>query len=164
MMAIQSLRTDDCVDEVIEKYSKMVYRLALAQMRNKQDAEDVFQDVFLRYISKLRTFENEEHRKAWLIRVTINRSRSLWAAWFRKTEPLDDSLVAETTIENDISEYLALLPQKYRPLIHLFYYEELSIKQISDILDAKESTIRTWLTRARSLLREELRGGYLDGK
>lgn len=163
-MAIQSLRTDDCVDEVIEKYSKMVYRLALAQMRNKQDAEDVFQDVFLRYISKLRTFENEEHRKAWLIRVTINRSRSLWAAWFRKTEPLDDSLVAETTIENDISEYLALLPQKYRPLIHLFYYEELSIKQISDILDAKESTIRTWLTRARSLLREELRGGYLDGK
>jgi len=162
-MAIQSLRTDDCVDEVIGKYSNIVYRLALAQMKNKQDAEDVFQDVFLRYISKPRSFESEEHRKAWLIRVTINRSRSLWAAWFRKTQPLDDSLVADTNEDNDISEYLAILPQKYRPVIHLFYYEELSIKQISGILDAKESTVRTWLTRARSILGEKLIGGALNG-
>ena len=163
MMAIQSLRTDDCVDEVIDKYSNMVYRLALAQMKNKQDAEDVFQEVFIRYISKLRTFESEEHRKAWLIRVTINRSRSLWAAWFRKTEPLDDSLVAETSVEDDLSEYLELLPQKYRPVIHLFYYEDLSIKQISEILDAKESTVRTWLTRARSILGDKLKGGATNG-
>ena len=114
MKAIQSLRTDDCVNEVIDKYSNMVYRLALAQMRNKQDAEDVFQDVFLRYISQLRIFKSEEHRKAWLIRVTINRSRSIWAGWFRKSEPLSDSLVTETKAESDLSEYLSLLPQKYR--------------------------------------------------
>ena len=162
-MTIRSLRTNDCVDEVIEKNSNMVYRLALSQMKNKQDAEDVFQDVFLRYIAKPRTFESEEHRKAWLIRVTINRSRSVWAAWFRKTEPLDNSLVAETTAENEISEYLAMLPQKYRSVIHLFYYEELSTKQISEILDAKESTVRTWLTRARSILREKLNGGLPNG-
>jgi RNA polymerase sigma-70 factor (ECF subfamily) len=142
----------------------MVYRLALANMKNKQDAEDVFQDVFFRYISKIRTFESEEHRKAWLIRVTINRCRSIWAAWFRKAEPLDDSLVAETKEENDLTEYLALLPQKYRSVIHLFYYEELSIKQISEILDAKEPTVRTWLTRARSILGEKLRGGPLNGQ
>ena len=162
-MEIQSLHTDDCVDEVIVKYSNMVYRLALAQMKNKQDAEDVFQEVFIRYISKSRTFENEEHRKAWLIRVTINRSRSLWAAWFRKTEPLDDSFVAKASVEDDLSEYLAILPQKYRPVIHLFYYEELSIKQISEILDAKESTVRTWLTRARSILGDKLQGGFSNG-
>ena len=165
MMEIQSLRTDDCIDEVIDKYSNMVYRLALAQMKNKQDAEDVFQEVFLRYISKPRTFESEEHRKAWLIRVTVSRSRSMWTAWFRKTEPLDDSIAAETSeinVENDLSEYLALLPQKYRSVIHLFYYEELSIQEISEILDAKESTIRTWLTRARSILGEKLRGGSLN--
>ena len=162
MMEIQSLRTDDCVDEVIDKYSNMVYRLALAQMKNKQDADDVFQEVFLRYISKPRRFESEEHRKAWLIKVTINRSRSFWTAWFRKTEPLDDSLAAEANDENDLSEYLAILPQKYRSVIHLFYYEELSIKEISEILDAKESTIRTWLTRARSILGEKLRGGFLN--
>jgi len=162
MMEIQSLRTDDCIDEVIDKYSNMVYRLALAQMKNKQDAEDVFQEVFLRYISKSRTFESEEHRKAWLIRVTINRSRSILSAWVRKTESLDDSLAAETNAENDLSEYLAMLPQKYRSVIHLFYYEELSIKEISEILDAKESTVRTWLTRARSILGEKLRGGFLN--
>ena len=167
MMEIQSLRTDDCIDEVIDRYSNMVYRLALAQMKNKQDAEDIFQEVFLRYISKPRTFESEEHRKAWLIRVTISRSRSLQTAWFRKTEPLDDSIAAETPTpeteaENDLSEYLELLPQKYRSVIHLFYYEELSTKEISEILDAKESTVRTWLTRARSILGEKLRGGSLD--
>ena len=163
-MAIQSLRTDDCVNEVIDKYSDMVYRLALAQTKNKHDAEDLFQEVFLRYIAKPRTFESEEHRKAWLIRVTINRSRSFWAAWFRKTETLDESLVAETKAEDDISEYLALLPQKYRPVIHLFYYEEMSVKEIGEILDAKESTVRTWLTRARSILGEKLRGGSLNGQ
>ena len=164
MVAIQSLRTNDCVDEVIDKYSNMVYQLALVQMKNKHDAEDVFQDVFLRYIAKPRIFESEEHRKAWLLRVTINRSRSVWASWFRKTEPLADSLVAESNTENDLFEYLELLPQKYRSVIHLFYYEELSIKQIGEILDAKESTVRTWLTRARSILGEKLRGGSLNGQ
>ena len=161
-MTIQSLRTDDCVEEVIDKYSNMVYRLALAQMKNKQDAEDIFQDVFLRYILKPRIFESEEHRKAWLIRVTINCSRSLWKAWFHKSEPLDELIAAEETIENDISEYLALLPQKYRPVIHLFYYEDFSIKQISELLGARESTVRTWLTRARSILGDKLRGDASD--
>jgi len=163
-MAIQSLRTDDCVDEVVDKYANMVYRLALAHMKSKHDAEDVFQDVFLRYILKPRSFESEEHRKAWLIRVTINRSRSIWGAWFRKNEPLDDFLAVETEPDNDLSEYLALLPQKYRSVIHLFYYEDLSVKQISEILGAKESTVRTWLTRARSILSEKLRGGSLYGQ
>ena len=163
MMAFQSLRSDDCIDEVIDKYANMVYRLALAQMKTKHDAEDVFQEVFLRYISKTRTFESEEHRKAWLIRVTINQSKSLWSAWFRKTGPLDDAMVFETKEENDLYEYLTLLPQKYRSVIHFFYYEELSVKEISETLNAKESTIRTWLTRARSILKEKLKGGFHDG-
>jgi RNA polymerase sigma-70 factor (ECF subfamily) len=161
MMAIQSLRTDECVDEVIDKYSNMVYRLALANMKTKYDAEDVFQDVFLRYIQKPRTFESEEHRKAWLIRVTINRCRSLWAVWFRKLKSFSEAMVFETNEENDLSEYLALLPQKYRSVIHLFYSEDLSVKEISGILGVKESTIRTRLTRARCILGKKLRGGSL---
>ena len=170
-MAIQSLRTDDCVDEVIDKYSNMVYRLALAHMKNKHDAEDVFQDVFIRYISKPRAFESEEHRKAWLIRVTINRCRSVWSAWFRKSESLDDSIVVEPAVQDNLSEYLTLLPQKYRSVIHLFYYEEFSVKEISKVLGAKESTIRTWLTRARAILGKKLietktgmRGGSMHGQ
>ena len=161
-MAIQSLRTDDCIGEVIEKYSNMVYRLALAQMKTKHDAEDVYQEVFIRYISKPRTFESEEHRKAWLIRVTINLCKSLCSAWFRKSEPLDETMVFNTKEESDLYEYLILLPKKYRSVIHLFYNEELSINEISGILNAKESTVRTWLTRARSILREKLGGGFND--
>jgi RNA polymerase sigma-70 factor (ECF subfamily) len=164
MMTIQSFRADDCIDEVVGKYKDMVYRLALAQTKNKHDADDVFQDVFLRYISKPRIFESEEHRKAWLIRVTINRSRSLWASWFRKTEPLDESIAYETEAEDNIFEYLALLPQKYRSVIHLFYYEEMSVKEISVILNAKESTVRTWLTRARSILGKQIKGGSQHGQ
>ena len=117
-MEIQSLRTDDCIDEVIEKYSNMVYRIALAQMKTKHDAEDVFQDVFVRYISKPRVFESEEHRKAWLIRVTINRGKSFWSSWFRKTEPLDESIAYTPDDPRDLSMYLSGLPQKYRSVLH----------------------------------------------
>jgi RNA polymerase sigma-70 factor (ECF subfamily) len=161
-MTIRSLRTDDCIDEVIEKYSKMVYRLALAHAKNQHDAEDVFQDVFYRYISKPRFFENEEHRKAWLIRVTINRSRSLWSMWFKKSEELSEEMVFETREENDLYEYLKLLPEKYRLVVHLFYQEDMSIRRISEILGARESTVRTWLTRARAVLGEKLKGEFLD--
>ena len=75
-MVIHSLCTDECVDEVISEYLNMVFRLALAHMKNKHDAEDVTQEVFLRYISKSRVFESEGHRRNWLIRVTLNRCNS----------------------------------------------------------------------------------------
>ena len=167
-MEIQSLRTNDCVDEVINRYSNMVYRLALANTVGVQNAEDVFQDVFLTLISKPQTFKDNEHLKAWLIRVTINKCRSLRSSvWFQKTEPLnvsiaDNSRVFEKELENDLFEYLKLLPQKYRLVIHLFYCEELSVKQIGKILNAGESTVRTWLTRARKILKEKLKGDYFN--
>ena len=161
-MAIQSFRADGCIDEVVDKYADMVYRLALSQVKTRHDAEDIFQDVFLRYIEKPRTFESEEHRKAWLIRVTINRSKSFWTAWHRKTEPLDETVVYETKEQNDLSQYLSALPQKYRSVLHLFYCEDMTVKQIGKLLNAKESTVRTWLTRARSILGEKLKGGFPD--
>ena len=161
-MAIKSLCTDDCVDDVIDKYLNMVFRLALAHIKNVQDAEDITQEVFLRYISKSRVFESEEHRRNWLIRVTINRCNSLWVTWFRKTEPLDENISFEMKEYIDLFEYLSLLPHKYRTVVHLFYYEDLSTKQISIALNAKESTVRTWLTRARAILREKLKGDYFN--
>ena len=161
-MAIQSLCTDDCIDEVIGEYFNMVFRLALTHMKNKHDAEDVTQEVFLRYISKSRIFESEEHRRNWLIRVTINRCNSLWAAWFRKDEPLDENISFDKKEHDDLFEYLTMLPHKYRTVVHLFYCEDLSTKQISVTLKAKESTVRTWLTRARAILREKLKGDYFN--
>jgi RNA polymerase sigma-70 factor (ECF subfamily) len=162
-MAIQSLRTSDCIDEVIDKYSTMIYRLSLAHTDGKHNAEDVFQDVLLTYISKPRVFRDEEHLKAWLIRVTINRCKTIKSsAWVRQTEPLNDTIVFESKDETDLFEYLSLLPLKYRSVIHLFYCEELTVNQISKILKARESTIRTWLTRARAILREKLKGEYFN--
>ena len=162
-MAIQSLRTGDCIDEVLNKYSDMVYRLALVNLKSKHNAEDVLQDVFLALISKPRTFNDEEHLKAWLIRVTINRSRSLISsAWFKKIDPLDENLVFETSEETDLFEYLFLLPQKYRSVIHLFYGEDLTVRQIGTALNQKESTVRSWLTRARAILRAKLKGDFFN--
>jgi RNA polymerase sigma-70 factor (ECF subfamily) len=141
----------------------MVYRLAFAHTKNRGSADDIFQDVFLRYISKPRTFESEEHRKAWLIRVTINCCNSMWSrsqTWLKKTEPLTDTIPFETKEESNLFEVIMTLPLKYRTVIHLFYYEDFSVKQISEVIRAKESTIRTWLTRARTALKEKLKEDY----
>lgn len=160
-MEPESLRTDDCIDNVVRFYSDMVYRLAFSQMRNKSDADDIFQEVFLRYINKHPHFESEEHRKAWLIRVTINCTKKIWASsWRKKTAPLDDTIIFESNEENNLNYELQKLPKKYRAVIHLFYYEDLSITEISEILKQKPSTVRTQLTRARRKLKEILKENY----
>jgi len=150
-----------CADDCITLFSDTVYRLALAHMGNRFDADDVYQDVFLKLSARIRTFENSEHAKAWLIRATVNRCKSLkTSAWFRKTKPLDETAPSPEPPdpESDLVPYLQLLPNKYRPVIHLFYGEELSVKEIAEVLKAKESTVRAWLTRARAILREKLKG------
>lgn len=88
----KSLRTDDDIDDVLSKYSNMVYKIALSQTKNAANAEDIFQEVFLRYVQADIKFANEEHRKAWLIRVAVNCCKKLWgSAWFRHTVPLDEN-------------------------------------------------------------------------
>jgi RNA polymerase sigma-70 factor (ECF subfamily) len=152
-------QTDDCVEDVIGRYSVMVYRLAYSRTVSRSDADDIYQEVFLRYIRKSPVFESEEHRKAWLIRVTVNCSnKQLSSAWARKTVPLDDTFSFETKEETSLQDTLKTLPPKYRTVIHLFYYEDLSVEQISNILGEKQSTVRTQLTRARAMLRESLKG------
>lgn len=161
-MAVGTLCTNDEVDAVIHTYSNMVYRLALSQTKNKADAEDVFQEVFLRLVANARPFETEEHRKAWLIRVTINCSRKLFgSAWFRRTVPLDHEVLQFDTPEKSEVYYAVLsLPRKYRTVIHLFYYEDLSIAQISEMLSQNESTIKSQLHRARKMLDLRLKGDF----
>lgn len=160
-MEQQSLRTDDCIENVVKFYSNMVYRLAFSQTRNKSDADDIFQEVFMRYIKKQPQFETEEHRKAWLIRVTINCTKKLWASsWLKKTKPLDENMTFETREDTNLHYELQKLPIKYRVVIHLFYYEDLSIEEISSVLKRKPSTIRTQLTRARYKLKEILKEDY----
>jgi RNA polymerase sigma-70 factor (ECF subfamily) len=144
----------------------MVYRLALSQLRHKADAEDVFQDVFLKFVKSGKSFESGEHIKAWLIRVTINCCNKLrTTAWFRHTVPLSDNDMPEAVYEtspekSEVYNAVLELPQKYRAVIHLFYYEDMSVAEIGKVLDTKTSTVTSRLTRARQMLREKLKGEY----
>lgn len=145
--------------ETVEKYSNMVYRLAYFYTNCKYDADDIFQEVFLKYLQNKKQFENEEHKKAWLIKVTINSCKKMWlSCWKRKIISLNDDEI-KFEMDEDIGLYneIKKLPQKYRVVIHLFYYEQYSIKDISNVLRQKESTIRTWLTRARKLLKNQIK-------
>lgn len=153
-------QTKEYKHTVIEKYFNMIYKLALAQTKDITHAEDVTSDVFLRYMQSEKVFETDEHIKAWLIRVTINCSRNVFSSsWFKKTVPLEETIPAEMP-EEESDVYLAVmkLPSKYRTVIHLFYYEELSIAEISECLGANESTVKSQLSRGRAMLRESLKG------
>lgn len=148
--------------EAFNKYSDMVYRLAFARVKNKYDADDILQEVFLRFIKSKDKVNNEEHAKALLIRITINCSKSmLTSSWFKKTEALSENL-SVTMPENDTLEAVLRLPQKYRTVIHLHYYCGFSVEEIGKILDHNPSTVKSQLHRARMKLKTELKGVEFD--
>ena len=152
-----SFGADDPIETIIQRYADLVYKLAYAKTRHPQDAEDIFQEVFLRYFRVCPRFENEAHRKAWLMRVTVNCAKKYWAsAWVRRTVPLEEDVVFEMPEDQLLYEQLQTLPGKYRAVLHLFYYEELSVEEISRILGQKPSTVRTQLTRGRRMLKKKL--------
>ena len=161
----ESMRADS-VRESIEKYTDMVYRLAFSMMKNKYDADDIHQEVFVQYISNYSMLESEEHKKAWLIRVTVNTCKNWWkSAWQRKVcgllegqavVELDES-VTQWEMQHPVVEQVRKLPQKYKAVIHLFYYEEMSIKEIAEVLELKESNVKARLTRARQKLKQVLK-------
>ena len=151
------------LENTIEKYSNMVYRLAMARTGNTESSQDVYQEVFLRLAKKMPEFESEEHRKAWLIKVTINCSKTLLNSNFLKhIAELDDNLSFETPERHDIYYAVLNLPIKYRTVVHLYYYENYSIKEISKILKVNENTIKTRLSRARKQLKNNIKGGIED--
>ena len=151
----------------VEKYLKMVYRISFHYFGNREDAEDVSQDVFIKlYSSKIST-KNDEEIKAWLIRVTTNTCHSYFRNPFRRKRiDIDDNEIADIvdtgSSEQDIvnrkvvMDAVMSLPEHYRIIVYLFYYEEYSIGQISNILRIKETTIQTRLSRAREKLRSVL--------
>lgn len=151
------------IRETVEKYSDMVYRIALTRSGIVENAEDIFQDVFIKYSQKNPKFASEEHKKAWLIRVTINISKNfINQAWNRKVVNLDENLKFETQEENDVFSVVCELPEKYRTVIYLFYYEGYKVNEIAKLLKTKEGTVKTWLSRSRETLREKLKGGFED--
>ncbi len=170
------------IDEAVRRYADMVYRLAIANTNVTQDAEDVFQEVFVRLVRYKDKIEDEEHLKAWLIRVTINEARRLEGSGWKKNVSLEDSddTVDSYSAENEgdsspeeayledekresVLQKVRELPQIYREVIHLYYYEEMKISEISRILETNEATVKTRLKRAKEILGKKLKGGIEYG-
>lgn len=158
---ITSYKDDICY--YVDKYGDMILRVAFSYMKNTYDAEDIVQEVFLKLVSNKYTFDNTEHEKAWIIRVTINLCKNkLKSFWFNKTSEMSDEIKYYDKInENDsILKAVMGLPVSYRMVIHLYYYEQYSTKEIADVIGKKESTVRSLLYRGREKLKNILKEEY----
>jgi len=154
------------IDAILAKYKMLVYRLAFSKTGNRFDADDVFQEVFLRYIRSAPAFQSDEHAKAWFLKVTVNYTKKYFLSSWKKRVVLMEDMdemrkpdSSESEMDSGVFEAVLKLPPKFRTVIHLFYYEDLSIEQISVALGARPATVRTWLTRARQQLRKTIQKG-----
>ena len=156
------MRSEQEVSEAIGRHADTVRRLCLIRLKNEADTEDIFQTVFLKYAMSRTAFASEEHEKAWFIRVTINACKDLLKSFFRsRTVPLDELLEQpeqETPDYAHVLEAVLALPQKYRDVVYLHYYEGYTAPQISEILGKNTNTVYTLLARSKNLLKERLGG------
>ena len=147
-------------EQIVRTYADMVYRIACRYVRNSIDADDVFSEVFLAYFKKERTFESEEHRKAWLIRVTINCAKDFLEQNTQQLQ-LNEEIVADHS-QADRDPYMDLyaaierLRPEYQEVIKMYYLDSLSVREIAQILDKNENTVKTQLARARESLKAYL--------
>ena len=153
------------IEQVIDRYQNMVFGLALARTGRRTDAEDVFQEVFLAYVQSGKVFHDEEHRRAWLLRTTVNLSRRVTASsWRKKTVPLsereDQAVEFRCQEENEVWQALMSLEDAYRIPLYLFYFEELSTQDIARALAIRPGAVRMRLSRGREMLREKLKGDF----
>ena len=157
-------RGKDAFSYAFENYLDTVYKIAVHNTSCVQDAQDISQEVFLRLLQEKKSFRDAEHLKAWLIRVTVNLCHNTYRDSLRE-QPTDEIVCTEANeYEPDSAiEEVKKLPENYRNAIYLHYYEGYTAKQIGSILDAKESTVLTWLSRGREMLKKNLTGGFTDG-
>jgi len=143
---------------LIEKYRNNLYTAAFNVCKNAQDAEDVVQDTFLQYWSQKKEFETEQHIRAWLLRVAINKAKNKNNTFFRRNAlPLEDymeTLAFQSEESSELFEAVMKLPEKYRIVVHLFYYEDYSVKEIADILKITPGNVKVRLSRGRMSLRK----------
>ncbi|MGN0607196.1 MAG: RNA polymerase sigma factor [Oscillospiraceae bacterium] len=149
--------------EIINKYTQYIYAFAFSNLKNKSDAEDITQDVLIQYITKSPKLESEEHIKHWLLKVTANLCRNFHkSGWKRYVSFLEESYDNICSEDKNFDRKIILddamnhLNSKYHSVIHLFYYEELSISQIGEIMNMNQSTVRTRLKRGREQLKKIL--------
>ena len=154
------------VDETFQKYGDRIFSAAFSVCRNRADADDVVQDTLIRYYSLNKEFENEAHLKAWLIRVSVNRAKDINTSfWRRNTVEWEDTMdgpAFEAPEDSRLFEAVMRLPEKYRTVIHLFYYEDYAVEEIAAILRRPKGTVKSQLNRGRALLKNLLQEEWND--
>lgn len=154
------------VDETFQKYGDRIFSAAFSICQDRADADDVVQDTMIRYYSLNKDFENESHLKAWLIRVAINRAKDITSSFWRRTkvewEDYMDELAFEEPEDSRLFEAVMRLPERYRTVIHLFYYEDYAIEEIANILRRPAGTVKSQLNRGRKLLKNMLQEEWND--
>lgn len=156
------MRSEQEANRAIERYADTVRRICMIHLKNHADTEDIFQNVFLKYVLSTAVFESEEHEKAWFIRVTINACRDLLKSFFRSHTVSLDTLLDQpadlTETDRTVLDAVLALPPKYRDVVYLHYYEGYTAPQIGLILKKNVNTVYTLLNRAKQALRETLGG------
>lgn len=152
--------------QTVMTYQDMVYRVALNALGSPQDADDATQEVFLRLFGEKKPFASDEHLRRWLLRVAVNVCHNMGKSpWRHRRVSLEDAPempVFDQPEERDLYETVMALPEKYRVPLYLFYYEELSTREIAGILGIKQSAVTTRLSRARALLKKQMGEVWLD--
>lgn len=154
------------VDMLVQRYHQNLYAVAYSVCSNREDAEEAAQDAFIQYHISKKEFDSEEHIRAWLIRVTINKAKNAAKSfWRRNRTSLEDQLTTlsfESEEASQVFEAVMQLAPKYRIVVHLFYYEDYSVREIAEILMISEANVKTRLSRARAMLRDTLKEVWSD--
>ncbi len=162
----ERMRGDAFLENAMEKHGDAVYRLALCRLGSRADAEDVYQDVFLRLLRDSTEFRDSEHLKAWLLRVTLRCCIDLRrSAWWKRTAPMEaaaDTAAPENETDDSLWQAVRALPDELRTVVWLFYVEGCGTDEIAQIVHCRPATVRTRLHRARAKLKTELEGERED--
>lgn len=147
-------------EDLVNEYADTLFRCAYTYCSNRDDAEDIVQEVFIKYLKKQPNFKDKNHEKAWLLRVTSNLCKNLLKSyWYKNKSELSDDIPVNPSVGSEIWDSVKKLPMKYRTVIELYYYEGYSIKEISEIIDVNQSTVGNRLARAKKLLEKSLEEG-----
>ena len=160
------MRSEEEVVRAMDAYADLVRRLCLVRLKRREDTEDIFQTVFLKYLQHTAPFANAEHEKAWFIRVTLNSCWDLLRSWLRHTAVSLEELSAQAAPERSdraVLEAVLSLPQKYRDAVYLHYYEGYTIAEMAELLGENPNTVSARLGRARKKLKLLLEEGMCHG-
>ena len=162
-MQYTSVRPADDIEETVNKYSDMIFRICLVILKNSADAQDAVQETFIKYIQKAPAFESEEHKKAWLIKVATNKSRDMLRLRSRQivSETQDLNLYIKNYESEPVIEILASLPEKFKTALMLYYVEDYKVSEIAEIIGKSESVIKKRLQKGRKLFEEKYRKEFM---